>query len=91
MKTAHSGKRLYVSKYEDEIRLAFRQGRRGMFRKFALNFSDSDDSGGECRGCGTEASPSKAKGWVYESDKARRNEAGARRNAKAFANTEELV
>jgi len=66
LKTLHSGKRLYASKAGDEIRLAIKQGRRGIWRTFVLNFDATDPVDG-CRAFTTLISGAAAKDWTFES------------------------
>ena len=66
MKTLHSGKRLYAAQTGDEIRLAIKQGRRGIWRRFELNFSAANPADG-CRALTTLISEAAAKDWAFES------------------------
>jgi len=72
LKVRQSGKRFYASKCADEIRVAFKQGKRGVWRKFVLDFSKENGEG--CLALGTSSSGSEAKAWVLESPAMRRVE-----------------
>jgi hypothetical protein len=62
LRTAGSRGRLHASQCGSEIRLAFRQGKHGVWRKFVLAFDAAD-----CRLEGTTGSEREVKSWVNES------------------------
>lgn len=65
IKTTRSGKKLYASQSGDEIRLAIRQGRRGIWRRFVLNFH-AENVADRCHALGTLTSGAEAKRWALE-------------------------
>jgi hypothetical protein len=64
LKTVQNGKRLYASQCGDEVRFALKQGRRGIWRRFAINFAATNSD--RCQILGTLTSESEAKAWAFE-------------------------
>jgi len=65
--TGGSRGRLYVSQQGNEIRLTYRQGKHGVWRKFIVNFAVEDEAR-RCQPLGTTKCEREARNWALETE-----------------------